>query len=69
MWVMNLVHPVAALCWGPVWLWAYARNRRNSGRKIMHEEAQRLIREGVDVEELRRKAESTEHLARSQPDT
>jgi hypothetical protein len=35
----------------------------------MHEEAQRLIREGVDVEELRRKAESTEHLARSQPDT
>ncbi len=23
MWIMNLVHPITALYWGPVWLWLY----------------------------------------------
>ena len=35
MGVMNLVHPVTALYWGPVWLWAYLRNGRKSGHKLM----------------------------------
>jgi hypothetical protein len=60
MWVMNLVHPITALYWGPVWLWAYLRNGRKSGHKAMREEAQRLIRESVDLEELKRKGKSTE---------
>jgi hypothetical protein len=58
--VMNLVHPITALYWGPVWLWAYARNGRKAGRKVMQREARRLLRKGVGVEELRRKGESTE---------
>jgi hypothetical protein len=60
MWIMNVVHPISALYWGPVWLWAYLRDGRKSGQKVMHAEAQRLTEEGVDVEELRRKGESTE---------
>lgn len=58
MGVMNLVHPITALYWGPVWLWAYLRNGRESGRKVIHENARRLVREGVDAEELRRRGES-----------
>ena len=57
MWVMNLVHPITALYWGPVWLWAYFRNGRKSGRKVMREQA---LRFDGDVEELRRKAQSTD---------
>jgi hypothetical protein len=60
MWVMNLVHPITALYWGPVWLWAYFRNGRKSGQKIMHRQARRLIRDGVETEELNRKGVSTE---------
>ena len=58
--VMNVVHPVTALYWGPVWLWAYFRNGRKSSHVLMHDEAQRLAREGVDTEELKREGESTE---------
>jgi hypothetical protein len=60
MGVMNLVHPITALYWGPVWLWAYFRHGRRSGRRIMHRDAQRLVREGADVEELRRRGESAD---------
>jgi hypothetical protein len=60
MWVMNLVHPITALYWGPVWLWAYIRHGRKSGHKVMQREARRLAGEGADVEELKRKGESTE---------
>jgi hypothetical protein len=35
MWVMNLVHPITALYFGPVWLWAYVRNGRKSGQRVM----------------------------------
>ncbi len=58
--VMNLVHPITALYWGPVWLWAYFRHGRESSQKVMHAEARRLLREGVDVEELRRAGKSTD---------
>ncbi len=60
MWVMNLVHPITALYWGPVWLWAYFRNGRKSAGDLMEREARRLAAEGVDVEELRRKGDSTD---------
>jgi hypothetical protein len=57
--IMNLVHPITALYWGPVWLWAYLRNGRKSGQRVLGAEAARLAREGVDPESLMRKAEST----------
>ena len=60
--VMSLVHPITALYWGPVWLWAYFRNGRDSSHKLMHQEAERLAHRGADVEELKRKGESTENL-------
>ena len=59
MGVMNLVHPITALYWGPVWLWAYFRHGRKSSQKVMHEQA---LRFDGDVEELRREGESTENL-------
>jgi hypothetical protein len=60
MWIMNLVHPITALYWGPVWLVAYFRHGRKSSKKLMHVEAERLARAGVDVDELRRKGQSTD---------
>jgi hypothetical protein len=60
MWIMNLVHPITALYCGPAWLWTYVRNGRKSGQKVLREQAHRLIRAGVDVEEMRRKGESVE---------
>lgn len=60
MWIMNVVHPITALYWGPVWLWAYLRHGRKFGRKVMHAEARRLSDAGVDAEELRRKGKSTD---------
>jgi hypothetical protein len=66
MWIMNLVHPITALYWGPVWLWAYFRNGRTSSKKVMHAEAQRLAAEGADPDALREAGKSTddEHLRR-----
>ena len=58
--VMNLVHPITALYWGPVWLWAYFRNGRKSSHTVMHEEATRLVRRDAEVEELKRKGESND---------
>lgn len=55
--VMNLVHPITALYWGPVWLGVYFRNGRKSSHKVMHEQAMRF---DGDVEELKRKGESTD---------
>jgi hypothetical protein len=56
MWVMNLVHPITALYWGPVWLWAYLRYGRKSSHRLMREQAKRF--EG-ETEELKRQGEST----------
>jgi hypothetical protein len=39
MWIMNVVHPVAALYWGPAWLWAYFRHARQSSRPAMRRQA------------------------------
>jgi hypothetical protein len=58
MWIMNLVHPITALYWGPVWLWAYATHGRRSSPKAMQREAERLAQEGVDPETLRADAGS-----------
>ena len=33
MWVMNLVHPITALYWGPVWLYAYFTRARAPSSK------------------------------------
>ena len=62
--IMNLVHPITALYWGPFWVCAYFQNGRKAGTKAMHAQAKRLAAEGVDPEELRRRAESTqpEHM-------
>jgi hypothetical protein len=60
MWIMNVVHPITALYFGPVWLSAYLRDGRKSGQRMIHAEARRLTDEGVDVEEVRRNGESTQ---------
>jgi hypothetical protein len=57
--VMNLVHPITALYWGPVWLWAYFRRGRLSSHRDLHEQAMRF---DGDPEQLRREGASTEHL-------
>ena len=49
--IMNVVHPVTALYWGPVWVWAYFRHGRKSAHDLMRREAERIAREGGDVEE------------------
>jgi hypothetical protein len=59
MWIMNVVHPVTALYWGPVWVWAYVRNGRRASQPAMRDEAAELARRGADPEELRRRGAST----------
>jgi hypothetical protein len=56
MGVMNLVHPITALYWGPVWLVAYFARGRRMSRKVVHERAERLEEEGVSAEVLEREA-------------
>ncbi len=60
MWIMNLVHPITALYWGPVWLWAYFAHGRSSSGPALREEAARLAGSGADPEELERQGNSTE---------
>ncbi|MGH3050503.1 MAG: DUF4396 domain-containing protein [Gaiellaceae bacterium] len=61
--VMNLVHPITALYWGPVWLWLYFTRGRKASRSWAGREAQRLLAECRDprakAEELRGLADST----------
>ncbi|MEZ5100300.1 MAG: DUF4396 domain-containing protein [Thermoleophilia bacterium] len=59
MWIMNLVHPITALYWGPVWLLAYLRHGRRSSIPAMQAETERLAREGADPDELRERGQST----------
>jgi len=42
MGIMNLVHPVTALYWGPVWVWAYCTRGRKASSRWTHDEALRL---------------------------
>ncbi len=58
--VMNLVHPITALYWGPVWLSAYFRHGRKSSHAFLHQEAARLKDRPGEVEELKRKGQSTD---------
>ena len=60
MWIMNLVHPISALYWGPVWLWAYFARARRSSPKLMRREAESLAAAGADPQELKREGTSTE---------
>jgi hypothetical protein len=66
MWIMNVVHPVTALYWGPIWVWVYLRWARRSSRKAMHNEAEPLLLKGVDAGAVREAGRSTEqpHLRR-----
>ena len=61
--VMDVVHPVTALYWGPVWLWAYATRGRKASGPWARREAERLLRESPDpaaeTAELRARADST----------
>jgi hypothetical protein len=62
--IMNLVHPITALYWGPVWLWAYFTRGRKGSHKWAHQEAQRLLREcdepSAKAEELQEQGKSTD---------
>ncbi len=58
--IMNLVHPISALYWGPVWIWAYFTRGRRSSHKSLHHEAQRLIEENADTDQLKQEGESTD---------
>lgn len=60
MWIMNLVHPITALYWGPVWLVAYFRHGRRSSIRSMEDQAARLAREGADPDRLRERGRSTD---------
>ena len=60
MWIMNLVHPITALYWGPVWLWAYFRRGRSASVKVIHARAQELAAQGADPEELKRTGSSVD---------
>jgi hypothetical protein len=64
--VMNLVHPITALYWGPVWLWAYCTHGRKGSHAYARAEAERLLRESGDphaeAAELRERAESSDDL-------
>jgi hypothetical protein len=61
--IMNLVHPITALYWGPVWLWAYFTRGRESSTRWAHREAERLLEECDDpaakADELRQQGIST----------
>jgi Domain of unknown function (DUF4396) len=53
--IMNVVHPVSALYWGPVWLWAYFARGRRASTTSMHRDAQRL---DETPDQLRRRVEA-----------
>ncbi len=40
--IMNFVHPITALYWGPVWVWAYFTKGRRGSTKVMMAKARRL---------------------------
>lgn len=65
MWVMNLVHPITALYWGPVWLYVYLRRGRLSSTKEMQRLARRLAAEHADTDVLRQEGEAVDdqHLS------
>lgn len=66
MWVMNLVHPITALYWGPVWLWVYFRKARLSSTPELHRQASRMAAEGADADALEKQGSAVDdaHMGR-----
>ena len=60
MFIMNLVHAITALYWGPVWLWAYFTRGRRMSTKVLHHRAKELADQGADPEPLKAQATSTD---------
>jgi hypothetical protein len=60
MFVMNLVHPITALYWGPVWVWAYLTRGRRMSMKVLERRARELADEGVDPRALDDQAAATD---------
>ena len=58
--IMNVVHPITALYWGPIWLWAYLRYGRLSSQRALDRRAGQLAERGVDAAQLRSQGESVE---------
>jgi hypothetical protein len=58
MWVMNVVHPVTALYFGPLWLWAYLTRGRRLATPELESDAARLATEGGNPDALRRAVRS-----------
>lgn len=62
--IMNVVHPITALYWGPVWLWAYFARGRNSSVKVLSARAQQLAAQGTDPRPLKQQGESVDNMGR-----
>lgn len=60
--IMNLVHPITALYWGPVWLWAYFTRGRKSSVKVIQARAHQLVGQGADPRPLKEQGESVEKI-------
>jgi uncharacterized protein DUF4396 len=60
MWIMNLVHPITALYWGPVWLWLYLTRGRRMAKPLLEREADALARRGADPRELEDAGKATD---------
>lgn len=63
--VMNLVHPITALYWGPVWLWAYFTRGRRSSHRWAHRRARQIVREAGSPAEARRRGKELEEQGKS----
>jgi len=63
--VMNLVHPVTALYWGPVWVWAYFTRGRKASHTWARWEAARLLDEAPDAAAAKRTGEELERQGAS----
>jgi hypothetical protein len=58
--IMNLVHPITALYWGPVWVWVYFARGRRASHKAIDRETRHLAQQSADPTELREAASSTD---------
>ena len=63
--IMNLVHPITALYWGPVWVWAYFTRGRKSSKKWAHRRAKELLEEAPDAAGAKRRGEELEQQGES----
>jgi hypothetical protein len=63
--IMNLVHPISALYWGPVWVWAYFTRGRKSSGKWAQERALEIVESATDPAAAREKGEELEERGTS----